>query len=613
MPCRLLCVTQLLTVLLLLIFTPAIGADEAEIHIGVLANKGKPAAITTWQPLIDYLGKTIPERKFILLPLDYNELYPAVKEGRLDFIITNTSQYIELEYYYGVSRIATFRNAGPGGFYTQFGGVLFVRAEREDISSIRDFPGHKVLATDDKAFGGWLMQLREIKAQGVDPGQFAEFKTTGNHEEVVMAILEGKSDIGAVRSDTLERMAEEGTIDLSQIKVINEQKTPGFPFLHSTRLYPEWPFVKTTRIDSTVSRKVAVALLTLPEDSPAAVAAYSGGWTIPENYNPAHELCRELKVAPYQDLGEFSAADVIEKYWPLILLSLLLLLIAGTAVLWVSMANRRLGMVLNDLYQTHSELEKANGLLMESIQYARVIQRSLLPDPQVLRGELAEVAILWEPLELVSGDYYWMGRADGKILIIVADCTGHGVPGAMVTMVLSASLDFIFHEGELTDPGRILCEIDQAIRSRLRQDMPGSVSDDGLEVAVSVYDPSTRILSFAGAGLPLLWVKDGSALLIKGDRAYLGCRTLRPKGTFEVHEILVEAGMLFYMFTDGVTNQMGGKPRQLFGRNRLANLIAGLSSLPLAEQISAIRDHLQAYRQDENVRDDMTMIAFRCE
>ena len=610
---RLVKMAHILMLIFLLALASNAPADASEMRIGVLANKGKPAAINTWQPLIDYLGKAIPEQEFSLVPLDFDELYPAVEEARIDFVITNTGQYIELESYYGVTRIATFRNAGPGGYYTLFGGVLFVRADNNSIHSIQDFPGHKVLAADEKSFGGWLMQLREIKAHGVDPSQFKELDSTGNHEAVVIAILAGKSDVGAVRTDTLERMVEAGKIDLSQIRIINEQHTPGFPFRHSTRLYPEWPFAKSAHTDNEIAQKVAVALLTLPADSLAAKAAQSGGWTIPENYNPAHELFRELKLGPYENLGEFHAIDVFKKYWPMILLSTLLLLVAGAAAVWISLANRRLGAALTDLHQTHTELEKANGLLVESIQYARIIQNSLLPDPQVVSGEIADIAdmaVLWEPLDVVGGDYYWLGWVDGKILIMVADCTGHGVPGAMVTMVLSASLDFILHESRLSDPEKILTEIDRAVRSRLRQDLPDSASDDGLEAAICVYDPDTGILSFAGAGLPLLWVKDGNVSIIKGDRAYLGYRTLPPKESFAVHHLAVESGMTFYMFTDGVTDQMGGSPRQLFGRNRLAKLIAELSQLPLTEQIPLIQEHLRAYRHNENVRDDMTLVGF---
>jgi len=586
-------------------------ADVSEIHIGVLANKGKSAAINTWQPLVDYLGNKIQEHRFILVPLDFDELYPEVEAGCVDFIITNTGHYIELEANYGISRIATFRNAGPGGFYTKFGGVLFVRVDCDDIRTIRDFPGRKVLAADEKSFGGWLMQLREIKAQGINPNQFAEFRSTGNHEEVVFSILEGKSDIGAVRTDTLERMAEEGKIDLSLIRIINEQYDSEFPFRHSTGLYPEWPFAKALHTDSLIAQNVAVALLTLPEDSHAAKAAQSGGWTIPEDYNSVHELFRELQLGPYESLGEFNIIDVVKKYWQVILLSALLLVVTIVAAVWISIANRRLGTALSELNISHIELEKANSLLTESMQYARIIQESLLPNLQVLDGVVADLAILWEPLNIIGGDYYWMEQIDGKALIFVADCTGHGIPGAMVTMALSASLDFILHEQGLTDPGQILAEIDQAVRSRLRQDESDSISDDGLEAAVCIYDPCTGILSFAGAGLPLLRVKEKDAHLIRGDRACLGYRTLRPKIPFEVHELVIEPDMTLYMFTDGITDQMGGTPRRLFGQKRLVDLIAGLSQQSLAEQMSAVEEHLRFYRQDENVRDDMTLIGFR--
>ena len=586
-------------------------ADVSEIHIGVLANKGKSAAIKTWQPLIDYLGDKIQEHKFILVPLDFDELYPEVESGRIDFIITNTGQYIELEANYGISRIATFRNAGPGGFYTKFGGVLFVRADRDDIYTIRDFSGCKVLAADEKSFGGWLMQLREIKAQGIDPVRFAEFGSAGNHETVVFSVLEGESDIGAVRTDILERMAEEGKIDPGLIRIINEQYHPEFPFKHSTRLYPEWPFAKAVHTDSLIAQNVAVALLTLPENSHAAEAAQSGGWTIPEDYNSAHELFRELGLGPYQFLGEFNVIDVIKKYWQVISLSVLLLIVTIIAAVWISLSNRRLEVALSDLNTSHIELEKANNLLTESMQYARIIQESLLPNQQVFDGIVADIAVLWKPLNIIGGDYYWMEQIDGKAFIFVADCTGHGIPGAMITMVLSASLDFILHEEGLTDPGQILTEIDMAVRSRLRQDKPDSTSDDGLEAAICIYDPDTGILSFAGAGLPLLRVKGENTHLIKGDRAYLGYRTLRPKVPFKVHEFAIESDMTLYMFTDGITDQIGGMPRRLFGQKRLVDLIAGLSWKSLVEQMTAIESHLQYYRQDENIRDDMTLIGFQ--
>ncbi|HZK56694.1 MAG TPA: PhnD/SsuA/transferrin family substrate-binding protein [Clostridia bacterium] len=605
-------VAVILVLAVLIVLMPiAAWADISEVRVGVLANKGKSAAIETWQPLVDYLGDKIQEHRFILVPLDFDELYPEVEAGRVDFIITNTGQYIELEANYGISRIATFRNAGPGGFYTKFGGVLFVCAHRDDIRTIRDFPGCKILVADEKSFGGWLMQLREIKAQGINPDRFAEFRSAGNHEEVVFSILEGKSDIGAVRTDTLERMAEEGKIDLNLIRIINEQYDSEFPFRHSTGLYPEWPFAKTLHTNSLIAQNVAVALLTLPEDSYAARAAQSGGWTIPEDYNSAHELFRELQLGPYEFLGEFNIMDVIKKYWQVILLSVLLLIVTTVAAAWISVANRRLGTALSELNTSHIELEKANNLLTESMQYARIIQESLLPNQRVLDGVVADFAVLWEPLNIIGGDYYWMEQVDGKALIFVADCTGHGIPGAMVTMVLSASLDFILHEEGLTDPEQILMEIDQAVRSRLRQDEPGSTSDDGLEAAVCIYDPCTGVLSFAGAGLPLLWVKGENGHLIRGDKACLGYRTLRPRVPFEVHELVIEPDMTLYMFTDGITDQMGGTPRRLFGRRRLIDLIAGLSQQSLAEQIPAIEDCLRSYRQNENVRDDMTLIGFR--
>ncbi len=586
-------------------------AKDSKWHVGVLANKGKLAALETWQPLMDYLESSIPGYKFILVPLGFDELYPELKAGNIDFIITNTGQYIELEVECGISRLATLRSAGPNTFHTKFGGVLFVRADCDYISEITDFPGYKVLAADEKSFGGWLMQLREIKNKGVDPSQFAEFGSTGNHELVVLSVLEGKFDIGAVRTNVLESMVQSGKIELDSIKIINQQHVPGFPFLHSTRLYPEWPFAKAAHTDSVVAQEVSIALLTMPQDSLAAVAAQSGGWTIPEDYSAAHELFRELKLGPYEQMGEFNIIDVLKKYWPIILLSTLLLIVAGAAAIWVSAANRRLERALYDLDESHTKLEAANSLLMESMEYAQIIQESLLPDEEYLKTIVPELAILWEPLDMVSGDYYWIDQIEDKLFFMIADCTGHGVPGALVTMILSASLDFVLREEKTLDPAVILKEIDRSVRKRLRQDEPNSVSDDGLEAAICVFDPISKRLFYSGAGLPLFYVKSGKICFIKADLQQLGYRTLQPTDPFRVHTLALDSESTFYMFTDGLINQVGGTSGYMFGRKRFADLIADISKLPLPKQIDIIKDHLREYRGQEKARDDMTLIGFR--
>lgn len=258
-------------------------------------------------------------------------------------------------------------------------------------------------------------------------------------------------------------------------------------------------------------------------------------------------------------------------------------------------------------------LAEVNGRLLESIGYARRIQTSLLPDPAVLQDVIAEVAFSWEPLEDVGGDYLWFERGQGRrSLLAVVDCTGHGVPGAFMALVVASALDHILrrHAG-LVSPAEILLELDRDVRVRLRQDRPAAASDDGLEAAVCVWDADSGELTFAGAGLPLIYARGGSLEEIRGDRAALGYASLPAPRGFTEHRLRPEPGASFYLLTDGVPDQMVAGRGRLLGRRRLREMLQELQDLPLTEQIEALQRRLDALRGEQAPRDDMTLVAFR--
>lgn len=612
---------------------PGYAAAKPEVKIGVLANMGAEKALKRWQPLADYLDQTIPEYHFIISPTAFNDLYPAIEQGKVDFVIVNTAQYVEVEVLYGVTRIATLRNLGPDGNYTHFGGVFFTRATEQEINSLANLRGRRVLAVDETSLGGWLCQLRELKAAGIEPKDFAALNYAGTHEGVVRSVLTAQADVGIIRTDTLERLAQAGEVDLRQIKIINQRTDGSFPFLHSTRLYPEWPLARLHHTDEELGRQVAIALLQLPANSAAATAADSAGWTIPADYSPVHDLFRELKMGPYRDLGKFTLWDVLSKYWPVLVSALLLLVVLAAATTLVVRANRRqqqalvaldrekqtVELTLEELHAAHDELsttyaklDKTNSLLSDSINYARKIQESLLPNPASLADQVADIAVCWQPLQVVSGDYFWLQQIEGRCVVVVADCTGHGVPGAFLTMVFATALEQILRERRPLTPAAMLTDIDQMVRARLRQDYPDAPSDDGLEAAVCIFDRSTATLEYAGAGIPLLIVPaEGDASELKADRAALGYGSIRPKTAFCEHTVEITPGTAYYLFTDGAPDHMGGSPLRLLGRKRLAAVIAAHRQVSLSEQLMAVCSYLENYRGAQVRRDDMTIVAFR--
>jgi len=261
--------------------------------------------------------------------------------------------------------------------------------------------------------------------------------------------------------------------------------------------------------------------------------------------------------------------------------------------------------------RANAQLEQANRFISDGIRYASRIQTALLPDSAALEGLVEEIVIGWRPFDIVGGDYYWIGRFDDKAVIAVMDCTGHGVPGAFMTAVVSSILARILHHHGHDDPATILGLLDVLVRTALRQDRGDGPADDGLDAAICVLDPAQRRLSFAGANLPLtLWEK-GEIRSIRGDRRSLGYRESRPLPPFTTHEIELAPDTVFYLYTDGVTDQIGGPHRLLFGRHRLQQALAHSATLPLEEQKTELLATLDAWRGEQPRRDDMTFVAFR--
>ena len=335
----------------------SLGA-RTTIHIGVMAHMEE--SMNMWTPTAAYLNKVIPGYSFVMLPMDNKTSGPIVERGDVDFVITNPGAYIGLESRYGVTRMLTLRNLRQGKPYTQFGSVMFTRDDRRDIQELNDIKGKSFMAVDKDAFGGFLMGWLEFKKIGIDPFRhFSKISFVGlPQEKIVQAVLKGEADAGMVRTDTLERMASAGKIDLKQFRVLNRQQAGNFPFALSTRLYPEWPFAKARHTSDELAQKVAVALLSLPPDHPASRASKSAGWTVPLDYTPVHELYKELRVGPYKDYGKFTLADVLKLYWYWIAAALGIILLLGLNTGYILRLNRGLKQSQTRLLEITRQLEQ---------------------------------------------------------------------------------------------------------------------------------------------------------------------------------------------------------------------------------------------------------------
>ena len=307
-----------------LCFTQVSFAVEKDVHIGVLAMWGEKVTKQMWQPTINYLNNTIPNYNFILNPLKLHQIDDVIKQNNIDFILTNSGNYIELEARYGISRLITLKNKIDNKTTSQFSAVIFTRSNRDDIQSLDDLRNKSFMAVKKNVFAGFQMAWLELKNHDIDP--FDDFKSlqfSGHpQDKIVYDVLNGKVDAGTVRTSILEHMAAKGLIDLKDFKIINRKLNDKFPFLHSTPLYPEWPLAKTQTTSTELAKAVSLSLLQLAENSTAAKQSHSAGWTVPLDYSSVRHLYKELNLPPFK----VTSPGFFKRYWGPLLLFLMLFL-----------------------------------------------------------------------------------------------------------------------------------------------------------------------------------------------------------------------------------------------------------------------------------------------
>jgi PAS domain S-box-containing protein len=339
--------------------SPGSSAAIQEIRIGVLSHRGNDLTLAHWQPTAEYLTQALEGYRFEIIPLPFSRITEFVEMEFIDFILVNPGIYVALEVRHGISRLATLNNRVGALSLNRFGSVIFTRQERYDINDLADLAGKNFLAVDETSLGGFEMTWDELLRQGIDPyDDFAALGFAGDHDSVVMAVLHGKADAGTVRTNILERMASEGLIDLDQFKVLNPQPTDRFPLIHSTPLYPEWPFSKVSHTPSELAQQVVLALLNMPPEHPAALAGSYAGWTVPLDYQPVHELFRRLKLPPYDH--DFTLLDVVQRYLFWVVVGVALILLFASLLYRIWGLNRQ-------LVRAKTSLEAQHLLILNSV------------------------------------------------------------------------------------------------------------------------------------------------------------------------------------------------------------------------------------------------------
>lgn len=264
-----------------------------------------------------------------------------------------------------------------------------------------------------------------------------------------------------------------------------------------------------------------------------------------------------------------------------------------------------------ELHESLRHVEAANQKIMESIEYAKLIQHALLPNWEEFQARFPHSFLLWQPRDVVGGDIFFAEFSKEQCLLAVLDCTGHGVPGAFMTMIASSTLSRIVHDEQCCNPAAILQRLNSVIKQVLHQNHASKLSDNGLDAAICAIDFSSETLMFAGAKLALFLARGGEITIIKGDRQSIGYKRSPDHFDFTNHQMTFDCDTNFYIATDGYLDQIGQETGARFGTRRFKALLAAQNSRAFNEQREAFISAFEAYRGKRERLDDVTVLGFR--
>jgi serine phosphatase RsbU (regulator of sigma subunit) len=263
-----------------------------------------------------------------------------------------------------------------------------------------------------------------------------------------------------------------------------------------------------------------------------------------------------------------------------------------------------------ELREANAVLAESQRRVLDSINYARLIQDSIFPRRADLDAALGGHFLLSRPRDLVGGDFVFFRPMDDGFCLAVVDCTGHGVPGAIMTMMVKAHLDRVTSARAADKPSGMLAELDRLVQESLSKEGELAHFENGLDIAFCRYRAPARRLEFAGGGLPLFLWREGVLEEIGGDHLGLGFTGGRRARSWRDHELEAGAGLRAWLVSDGVLDLPGAESGQGLGRTRLRSILAAAAPLCMAEQEASIAAALALWQGDRPQRDDLSLVGF---
>jgi serine phosphatase RsbU (regulator of sigma subunit) len=265
---------------------------------------------------------------------------------------------------------------------------------------------------------------------------------------------------------------------------------------------------------------------------------------------------------------------------------------------------------LNLLEVQKVKLELREKDITDGLIYAQRIQEALLPSEDYFRKHLKDSFIFFKPKDIVSGDFYWLGEKGEKIYLVAADCTGHGVPGALMSMIGREIIEKTINDENIESPSLILAVLDKALEKTFsREKNIGTIIRDGMDLGLCIIEKKRKKLQFAGAFFPLYLIRNNSLTEIKGDKIIIG---MNPQGlSYTDHELDLMDDDIFYIFSDGYVDQFGGSDKRKFMYRRFRYLLLTIHHFPVTDQKSILEENIKTWMGSNDQIDDMMVIGFK--
>lgn len=274
-----------------------------------------------------------------------------------------------------------------------------------------------------------------------------------------------------------------------------------------------------------------------------------------------------------------------------------------------------LNFVINNLIKTNEDLKKANAHLnnknkeiVDSIQYARLIHQAILPKQRHFDRAFNNSFYIYQPKDIIGGDFYWVTKVDDLSYVVLGDCTGHGVPGALLSVLGHSLLNYIVHGKNILSCKEIITELDQRVIDSFHMAQEERFNNDWMDISICCYNNKTRILEFSGAMQSLYLIRENNLFEYEGNKFPVAGWQIETERNFISHQIKIQKNDTIYILSDGISDQFGGPKNKKFNRRRLKELLLTVSKINMEKQKEMILHVLNKWKGNEEQVDDISLI-----